>query len=192
MNEKEIIKAIWDAVEDADIKRVRALIGSSKERLQNNGPFGTWLHIAATNGSLDLVKALIAMGADVNAKGGTYNGGAITMAAEYGHLPVVQTLLEAGAELDVSDSVSNPLFGAILGGHLDIVKLLIKSGIDFRVKYTGEMMKNMDALAFARERGEMEIAKYIESLLTDEERRAAAHNTGAHERKPAAKRRPRK
>ena len=76
---------------------------------------------------------------------------------------MVKYLLSCGAEMDVSEPERNPLFGAIYGGHADIAKLLIESGIDTRVKYTGESMKNMDALAFAHERGQKDIA----ALLSD-------------------------
>jgi ankyrin repeat protein len=71
-----------------------------------------------------------------------------------GHLDIVWYLLAHGAELDVSASEKNPLFGAIYGGHADVAKALVDAGIDVNVKYTGETMKNMDALTFARERGQ--------------------------------------
>jgi len=53
------------------------------------------------------------------------------------------------------------LFAAIYGGHMDIVRFLIESGVDAHVKYTGEFMKNMDAVAFAREQGQIEIAELL-------------------------------
>ncbi len=65
--------------------------------------------------------------------------------------------------MDVSEPERNPLFGAIYGGHTDVAKFLINSGIDTQVKYTGPNMKNMDALAFVNEWGRTEIA----DLLTE-------------------------
>ena len=164
MNEVEITKGIREAVKTADIERVRSLIGGSKERLQQMTPFGTWLHIAAKGGNLELVQCLISMGADVNARGGPFGGAPINLAAGYGQLHIVRTMLAAGAALDVSEPERNPLFSAIQGGHLEIVKLLIERGIDYRVRYTGDSMKDMDALAFARERGQAEIADYLAKL----------------------------
>lgn len=67
--------------------------------------------------------------------------------------------------MDVSDPRSNPLFGAILSGNLENVKLLIESGIDINVKYNGESMKNMDALAFAIERRQKKIATLLEAKM---------------------------
>jgi ankyrin repeat protein len=164
MNEWEITKALREAVKAADIEQVRSLIGESRERLQQMTPFGTWLHVAAKGGNLELVKCLISMGADVNARGGTFGGTPINLAAGYGQIHIVEALLAAGAALDVSEPERNPLFSAIQGGHLGIVKLLVGHGIDCRVRYIGESMKDMDALAFARERGQTEIVNYLAKL----------------------------
>jgi ankyrin repeat protein len=129
-------------------------------------PFGTWLHVAAKAGHVDLAGDLIQRGLDVNRRGGTFDGSPLNLAASAGHLPVIQLLLESGAEMDVSEPERNPLFGAIYGGHLEVAKLLVVRGIDYRVRYTGGTMTNMDAEAFARERGEEEIAAYLASLRT--------------------------
>lgn len=70
--------------------------------------------------------------------------------------------MSCGGELDISDPIRNPLFGAISNGYPDIAELLIESGIDVSVKYTGELMKAKDALAFAREHCQTEIVKLLE------------------------------
>jgi ankyrin repeat protein len=69
--------------------------------------------------------------------------------------------------MDTSEPERNPLFGAVYGGHLHVVQLLVANGIDFRVKYTGRSMNDMDAKAFAVERGQTEIAKYLRALEAD-------------------------
>ncbi len=124
-------------------------------------PFGSWLHVAADFGNLELVKALVALGADVNQRGGTFGGTPINLAASKGHKEVLEFLLGCGAELDESEPERNPLFSAIYGGHIEIVRLLLDAGINHRISYTGESMKNMDALAFARERGQSDIAAFL-------------------------------
>ena len=164
MNELELAKALREAVKAGDIGEVRSLIGQSKERLHLMTPFGTWLHMAAKSGHLELVQCLISMGADVNARGGTFGGAPINLAAGYGQIHIVKALLEAGAEMDVGEPERNPLFSAIQGGHFEIVKLLIERGIDHRVRYTGEYMKEMGALAFAREHGQSEIAAFLAGI----------------------------
>lgn len=67
--------------------------------------------------------------------------------------------------IDTSEPERNPLFSAIYGGHLDIIKCLVKNGIYITIKYTGETMKNMGAYEFAIERGQVEIAEYLKHKL---------------------------
>lgn len=68
---------------------------------------------AIKNGKIEIVENLI---------------GVNTEAASDGHIEIVKLLLLSGAELDVSEPERNPLIGAIYGGHLDIVKLLVEHG----------------------------------------------------------------
>ena len=70
--------------------------------------------------------------------------------------------------MDTSDPRFNPLFAAIYGGHFDIAKVLIEKGIDTKVKYSGSCMKDMNARAFATERGETEIAQLLARVNPDE------------------------
>lgn len=161
----EITKAIFRASRDGDAHKVLSLIGASPSSLHAQTPFGTPLHMAASRGDLTLVKALLEMGADINSRGGTFDGAPINVAASEGQVSVVEYLVECGAELDVSDPVRNPLFGAIYSGNLHIVKLLVSAGIDPRVRYSGEYMTSMGAVEFALERGQVVIADFLRTLL---------------------------
>lgn len=78
-------------------------------------------------------------------------------------MAIVKRLLELGAVLDTTEPDRNPLFGAIYGGHTQVAKLLIDSGIDTSVRYSGANMKHMDALAFAKEWGRSDIVELLES-----------------------------
>lgn len=164
MDKKQIGIEIRAAIKEGDAEKALALIGSDRSLLEMMTVFGTWLHVAASHGKLEIVKRLVAQGADVNRCGGTYEGGALNEAASAGHFDVAQYLLSEGAIMDVSDPRKNPLFGAIYNGHTAIAKLLIDSGIDTTVKYTGASMKNMDALAFAKEWGRTEIVELLKAV----------------------------
>jgi ankyrin repeat protein len=143
-------------------EEVKRLLNERPGALEVMTPFGTWLHVAAEAGAFDVVRLLLGLGLDPNIRGGTFHANALHEAARGGHLEVMGVLLEAGAFLDTSEPERNPLFGAIYSGHLEAVKWLVENGIDRNVAYTGKSMKNMDALAFARERGKSDIASYLE------------------------------
>ncbi|WP_457337782.1 ankyrin repeat domain-containing protein [Rhizobacter sp. P5_C2] len=158
-------RGLVDAVEGGDIERFAALIGGDESLLHMATPYGTWLHVAAAAGRLNMVKYLVRQGFDPNARGGVFGGGPINVAAAYGHVEVVEYLLAEGAQMDVSEPERNPLFSAIYGGHNNVVLLLLKKGIDASVKYSGDSMSDMDALAFARERGRTDIAEILARLI---------------------------
>ncbi|MCY9138051.1 suppressor of fused domain protein [Peribacillus frigoritolerans] len=163
MDNKQVAKEIRSAIKKGNIEKVVELIGSNAEHLNMMTPFGTWLHVAASRGELNIVKKLIELGSNINVLGGVYGGGALNEAASAGNIDIVRYLLSCKADLDVSEPEKNPLFGAISNGHVEIAKLLIESGIDTDVKYSGESKKDMDALTFAREQGQEEIVKLLEN-----------------------------
>jgi hypothetical protein len=85
---------------------------------------------AAKRGDSAAVKALLAKGADVNAKT-RYNQTPLMFAAEKGHIDTVKILIEAGADINATDSFYKfftPLYGAASKGHAEIVKLLLEKG----------------------------------------------------------------
>jgi ankyrin repeat protein len=161
MDDKHIAREIRVAIKLGDVDKVSSLIGHAMARLDILTPFGTWLHVASAHGQLEIVKLLLNLGIDININGGISGGGPLNEAASEGHIEIVKYLLSNGAKLDVTEPEKNPLFSAIHGGHVAIAKLLIDKGIDTHVKYSGSSMTNMDALAFARERGQDEIAKML-------------------------------
>lgn len=160
----KLINSIEDAIEDGKMALCLELIDANPEIRDADTEFGSWLHIAAAHGQLDIVKELALRKMDVNARGGIAGGNALHSAVGNNHIEVVKYLLDAGAKMDVTEPERNPLFGAILEENVDMGMLLIERGIDWKVKYTGTSMKDMDALAFAKERGAEEFVKYLESL----------------------------
>ena len=158
-----IIKQIRTAIKQGAIEQVQEIFQNNHEALSiTTSVFGSWLHVAAQFGKLDIIKYLVSIGADINKNGGIYGGTAINEAADAGHYDIVKYLLSKGAKLDISEPERNPLFGAIMSGNKNIVQLLLDNGIDASVRYTGDYMNNMDAYDFAIERGQKEIAAMLE------------------------------
>jgi outer membrane protein assembly factor BamB len=93
------------------------------------GDLGADLLAAAKKGDTGAVNALLARGADVNAKN-AYGATALSFAADKGHLAVVKVLLDHKADVNVRDTFykSSPLDWAIMRGHVDIVRLLVAAG----------------------------------------------------------------
>ncbi len=166
--EKKAIKKIYDLIKSGDIEQVKKkLIITDMSILDFITPFGTWLHVAARAGRLDMIKFLVESGMNINLNEGVPKSAPIAHAASEGYLEIVDYLFSKGAKLDVSDPNRNALFSAIYGGHIDIVRYLVQNGIDITIKYTGDTMKDMGAYEFAIERGQTEIADYIKEKLTD-------------------------
>lgn len=169
MDKNSVNKAIRNAIKLGDINEVIQLIGDDKEILSTMTSFGTWLHVAAKKGHLEMVEYLINKGIDIDARGGTFDASALNLAAGAGHLEIVKYLIEAGAEIDGTLAKRNPLFGAIYGGHKEVVECLVEKGIDISIRYTGENIKNMNAYEYAREFGQTEIAEYLKEKMDEKE-----------------------
>jgi ankyrin repeat protein len=91
----------------------------------------TPLMTASRTGSLASVKALLSNGARVDGKDDRRSQTALMWAAAEGHTPVVQALIEAGADFRGRlSSGFTPLLFAIREGHLEVVRVLLEAGAD--------------------------------------------------------------
>lgn len=91
------------------------------------------MHIAARKGYLEIVKALLDKGTDINAT--NYDGDtALNEAAGCGRLEVVQFLLDKGASFEArNEEGCTALHIACEVGCLGIVKALLEKGSDVNV-----------------------------------------------------------
>eukprot|EP00899_Mesostigma_viride_P006395 jgi/Mesvir1/15757/Mv03329-RA.1 len=87
----------------------------------------TPLHLASRQGSLDVVKHLIAIGADIGARKKNEDT-ALHEASRQGHLAVVQHLIANGADVESDKRGQTPLHVASENGQVDVVKHLLASG----------------------------------------------------------------
>ncbi|EOH8741590.1 ankyrin repeat domain-containing protein, partial [Acinetobacter baumannii] len=84
-----------------------------------------------------------------NEQGGPFRGNALSQAVNKEIIEIIEYFLNLNMEITTSDSIKNPLFTAIYRGNLDIVKILIKHGVNYTVAYTGEYAENLDVETFA-------------------------------------------
>ncbi|KAH9167691.1 hypothetical protein EDB89DRAFT_2232237 [Lactarius sanguifluus] len=89
------------------------------------------LHAASEDGLVNVVRWLLNIGADANARRHDRKT-PLHLAAAKGRLEVVRTLLDHGVDPNVAATgkKSTPLHDASRGGHVDVVRLLIKNGAD--------------------------------------------------------------
>jgi len=115
---------------------------------------------AAKYGNLPAVQALLANGADVNAKETTYGATALIIASQNGHTEIVKLLLEKGADVNakVTTYGAGALYAASQNGHTEVVKLLLEKGADVNVKQT---VDGTTALMVASQNGHTDVVKLL-------------------------------
>jgi hypothetical protein len=161
MIDKEIVKAIAAGIRQGKTAEFERLISSEEARAAGE-QFGSWLHVAADYGQLEIVKMLCEVGFDINATNEHERQSPLLLAVRSGKNDVVEYLLTMGAQMDLSRPDSNPLFVAISADRPAIAKMLIDAGIDTRVKYRGTSGKIKDAHSYALDWGRKEIVKMID------------------------------
>ena len=124
---------LYKAVKDGDVPMVKALVAVGFDMEVVDGDTGepySALNAAAFHGHVDVVRVLLAAGADPEPATG-YNPATgyreltpLDYAAREGHMDVMRVLLEAGADADMS------LYFAVRGGHFAAIQVLLDAGAD--------------------------------------------------------------
>jgi uncharacterized protein len=136
---------------------VRALLELAAEA-EANRPAED-LFNAVENGDATAVQALLANGADVNAK--LRNGRTVLMAASYcGYREVLHVLLANGANVNAKDADGGTaLMAACQKGHREVVQALFAHGatqVNAKTKYSG-----VSALMEASENGHLDVVQAL-------------------------------
>lgn len=113
------------AAREGDTATVKALLAFRPRLYQRNPAGDTALMLAALNGHLDTVRALVDAGAPVEDEG--WNP--LLYAAFNGHNEIVQELLARGAKVDAqAPNGATALMLAARNGHTKVVATLLKAG----------------------------------------------------------------
>jgi hypothetical protein len=159
-------RQIADALDRDDADEVVRLLKAHPELKGIPTGVGTWLHTAANRGAFRSVKALVALGFDVNVPKHPDDPpeGPLFNAVSRGSQEIVRWLLEHGAHSDCvvksEGGVTRnfALHQAVEDGRLDLVKLLVEHGANVSVYYG-----DRTPLLVAQNMGHEEIAEYLRS-----------------------------
>jgi ankyrin repeat protein len=128
--EDTVAERFANAVESADLAAVKALVDEGHPA---DTPIvyvekdATPLYKAAGEGRTDIVRYLIAHGANVNYRGSEWGHTPLSEAATRGFDDVVEILLKAGADPKAKDRNGYTAFAtAALGGQFDVAEALLK------------------------------------------------------------------
>ena len=128
---------IWDASTKGSLPAVKFYFDENPTNInKHNEAFSNWtpLHYASKNGHLNIVKFLIATGAEIDTLS-TNNVTPLLHACNQGHYSVINFLLNNGANINHQNiHKSTSLHYAVDGKHLKIVKLLIQRGANKLLK----------------------------------------------------------
>ena len=113
---------------------------------------------------VELVRAFLDAGGDVNEGEDSYNGPLLQEAAEIGHVEMVDFLLARGANIEATDDIcQRPLMVAAARGQFDVVKLLLDRGAEIDAGYES----NMSALSTAAMNGYRDVAELLIARALD-------------------------
>ena len=136
----------YRAVEDGDLKRLRALLDQHPELVRQRGTNGNDLFGMA--GDLDVTRLLLEHGADVN-RGNDYGWTKLHQAGYGNDRELAELLLAAGARTDLSarGDGGTPLVVALFWGHREVVDLLGLDPRNLRVAAGLGLVELIDELA---------------------------------------------
>ncbi len=166
---------LHDAVRTNDNAALEALLEGGAEVDESDYILGTALHAAVSQGSADLAKILIKHNADLEAVSEQQGARAMHLAAAFGEVPMLQLLLDGGADIDSRDDHKRtPLLQAAVFGHAEAVELLLESGADIELK---DSRYRWTPLYGATYSGGLEVVKLLVEAGADIEARDLAGRT---------------
>uniref|UniRef100_A0A7I4YIE9 Sex-determining protein fem-1 n=1 Tax=Haemonchus contortus TaxID=6289 RepID=A0A7I4YIE9_HAECO len=192
MNGMEFRAVVFNAASAGNLRRLKVFLDGRTSKpwldscLNSTENDKIPLVIASRNGHVDVVRYLLAKGADPNVVGTVsfdgetiYGAPALWAASAAGKFEVVRLLVEeAGANINqTTNTSSTPLRGACYDGHLEIVKYLVEHGADIEVAN----QHGHTSLMIAAYRQKVEVVRYLISCGADVNRSSKKGNTAMHD-----------
>lgn len=170
---------LTDAVDTNDLALVHKLLADGAD-VNETGRKGMPIHIAAEQGATEIIAALIAAGADIEAEG---RAGAhpLHLAAAKNHTAAVTLLLDQGAQVEATDNFGfTPLMAALASPPegFDTAVLLLAAGADPDAR---DKADGMTSLHWAAGRGRLEVARFLILKGADINARSGTETTPLHD-----------
>ncbi|CEJ93283.1 hypothetical protein VHEMI08882 [[Torrubiella] hemipterigena] len=129
--------------------------------IQNQGGF-TLVHSAASNGMVDVLKAVLARGLDINALDWNWRWSALHRASSVGDMHMAETLLALGADVQVRNKAGVKFL--CFARTEPMMRLLMAHGADVNYYSNKSKVTQLHTLAFSNPFGDKE-RHFIEFLL---------------------------
>ena len=144
------------AAKEGSLGAVKQLLATARRQVNARNIVGeTALMTAALNGHLEIVRALLSQGAEVNQPG--WN--ALIYAATKGDVNIARLLIAYGADVHATaDNGYTPLMMAAREGHAPMVALLLANGADPKAKTA----TGVTALTLAQQKNREDIVELIQ------------------------------
>lgn len=134
VREAMVMKKEENSTQD-DGKIVELLINFGADVNEKDVDDTTALHMAVTEGNMEIIKILVKRGANLESKSKLKGSTPLHCAANSNKLEAARELLSFGAQVDEVNEVGDTaLLIASLGNNVELVKLLLDSGADAKKK----------------------------------------------------------
>ena len=156
---------LLDAAEAGDREAALRLLSARGTDPNKPGPDGTTpIMYAASNGDVELVRALLKAGANAKLKN-QFGTTAITEAAIIGSAPVIDALLKAGADPNTKNPEGEtPLMAVARSGNVEAAKRLLEARADVNAK---EDFGGQTAVMWAAAQSQVEMVKLLAASGAD-------------------------